>query len=50
LRGNTAITDAGLVHLKGLTNLDVLQIGGTRITQRGIRQLRQWLPETSIYH
>jgi len=35
----TAVTDAGLVHLKGLTALRDLQLGNTRITDAGLAQL-----------
>lgn len=39
--GNTAINDAGLVHLKGLTNLTVLDLGNnTNISDKGIVHLR----------
>ena len=44
------ITDAELVHLKTLKYLDVLRIGGTRVTEAGIEKLREWLPETSVYY
>ena len=36
----TRITDAGLVHLKGLTNLQDLKLGGTKITDAGLVHLK----------
>ena len=46
----TAVTDAGLVHLKGLTGLDKLVLNNTRVTDRGVEDLRQALPDCTIYH
>ena len=37
----TRITDAGLVHLKGLTNLERLLIGGNEINDTGLAHLKQ---------
>ena len=34
----TAVTDAGLVHLVGLANLEELQVGATLVTDRGIQE------------
>ena len=42
------VTDADLVHLKGLSNLNVLKITGTRITSAGDDELRQALPNCEI--
>jgi Leucine-rich repeat (LRR) protein len=41
LRVNDAagVTDAGLAHLEGLTNLEDLQLTGTKITDAGLRHL-----------
>ena len=36
----TKITDAGLVHLKDLTNLTFLGLGGTQITDAGLEHLK----------
>jgi len=33
------VTDAGLVHLKGLSNLEFLHIGSTRVTDTGLAEL-----------
>lgn len=46
---NTPITDAGLKHMKGLTGLKELNIGGTRLTELGVRELRQVLPRCRIW-
>ena len=42
------ITDAGLVHLKGLTKLQVLRLAGTKITDAGVAELQQALPNCEI--
>ena len=39
LTGNQ-ITDEGLVHLKGLTNLAELGLNETQVTDAGLRQLK----------
>ena len=36
----TPVTDAGLVHLKGLINLSVLDLGGTYLTDAGMVHLK----------
>ena len=38
------ITDTGLLHLKGLTKLQRLKLGGTKITDAGIADLKKSLP------
>ena len=38
--GNTNITDAGLVHLKGLTKLERLRLEGTKVTDAGLVHLK----------
>ena len=42
------ITDAGLVHLKGMTNLQSLDLGGTKITDAGVADLKKALPNCEI--
>ena len=37
---NTQVTDAGLVHLSGLTSLRELYLGDTQITDAGLAHLR----------
>ena len=37
---DTQVTGAGLVHLKGLTNLEKLAFSGTRITDEGLEHLK----------
>jgi repressor of nif and glnA expression len=44
----TKVTDAGLVHLKGLTGLEELDLGKTEVTDVGLKHLKglnnlQWL-------
>ena len=36
---DTKITDAGLVHLKGLTKLKKLRLDGTQVTDAGLEHL-----------
>ena len=43
------ITDAGLVHLKGLTGLQTLDLGGTEVTDAGFADLKKALPNCKIY-
>ena len=45
---NTEFTDAGLVHLKGLTSLETLVLDNTQITDAGIEELKAALPECNI--
>ena len=42
------ITDAGLVHLKGLANLQGLTLGGTQVTVAGVAELQKALPNCEI--
>ena len=42
------ITDAWLVHLAGLTNLEELWLYGTQVTDEGLAELRKALPNCSI--
>ena len=46
---NTQITDAGLEHLKGLTQLRTLGLVDTKATDKGVKEIRKALPKTSIY-
>ncbi len=46
---NTGITDAGLDHLRKLTKLHTLRVGGTKATDEGVGSLRRDLPQTSVY-
>ena len=45
----TQVTDAGLVHLKGLTNLEKLYLNGTQVTAAGATELKKALPKINIY-
>ena len=48
-RGGIQVTDAGLVHLKGLTNLTGFALYATQITDAGFAELEQTLPNCKIY-
>jgi len=45
---NTPITDQGLVSIKPLTRLELLNLNGTQVTAEGVRDLMQALPHTAI--
>ena len=47
---NTQVTDACLEHLKGLTNLETLNLIGTQVTDAGVKNLQQELPNCEIDH
>jgi hypothetical protein len=49
LRG-TQVTDAGLVHLEGLDNLDFLYLDNTQVTDEGVTKLQKALPNCKITH
>ena len=44
----TQITDAGLVHLKGLTQLHGLSLDHTKVTEEGVKNCQQALPNCKI--
>ncbi|MBI83284.1 MAG: hypothetical protein CMJ81_08825 [Planctomycetaceae bacterium] len=46
----TRITDAGLVHLRGLTNLQWLGLRYTKVTPAGIARLKKELPHCQVHH
>jgi len=46
----TDITDAGLVHLKGLTNLKWLFLYNTKVTDVGVAELYKTFPKLTIFH
>jgi len=46
---NTPITDAGLPHLKDLTNLTYLNLIETQITDSGVAELQKALPNCKIH-
>ena len=48
LSGCENITDTGLVHLKGLTNLQYLNLMGTQITDSGVAELQKALHNCEI--
>jgi hypothetical protein len=45
---NTRVTDAGLVHLQGLTKLEWLHLNNTQVSEQGARELNKVLPNTTI--
>ena len=47
---NSGVRDAGLIHLagEGLTNLTELNLVGTEVTDAGIAELKQALPDCKI--
>ena len=47
---DTQVTDSGLVHLKGLTNLEQLKLSGTQVTDAGVKELQKALPNCEIIH
>jgi hypothetical protein len=44
----TQITDAGLVHLKKLKQLETLTLTGARVTDAGVADLQAALPRVRI--
>ena len=46
--GGPKVTDAGLVHLKELANLQYLFLGEAKITDSGIVELQKTLPNCEI--
>ena len=46
--GYTKVSDAGLVHLEGLTNLKRMDLMFTQTTDAGVKQLQQALPNCKI--
>jgi hypothetical protein len=41
-------TDAGLKELAGLQSLQTLELGGTKVTETGVKQLKKALPKCEI--
>jgi hypothetical protein len=46
----TKVTDAGLVHLAGLSRLDSLNLYCTHVTEKGVENLQRALPSCKIEH
>ena len=42
------VTDAGLAHLKGLTNLQAIYLGDSKVTDAGVKELQEALPKVKI--
>jgi hypothetical protein len=45
----TQITDAGVVHLRGLTKLQRLDLDYNKVTDTGVADLQKALPNCKIY-
>ena len=43
---NTKITGAGLMHLRELSNLQQLGLSGTQVTDAGVAELQEALPNS----
>ena len=46
--GDTAVSDVGLGHLKGLTQLKLVHLSGTKVTAAGMKDLRKALPKADV--
>ena len=44
----TQVTDAGLVHLRSLSNLTMLSLEDTNVTDAGVAELKKVLPTCQI--
>ena len=44
----TPVADAGLVHLKGLTELETLSMDETQVTEVGVAEPKKALPKCDI--
>jgi hypothetical protein len=44
------VTDRGLEHLRGLTNLKLLDLYDTRVSDAGVRALQKALPKAEVSH
>ena len=45
----TEVGAAGLEHLKGLTNIEMLFIHKTRVTEGAVTDLKRALPKLGVY-
>ena len=45
---NTKVSDAGLEHLKGLTQLQMLLLDNTKVSDAGVKKFQQALPKCVI--
>ena len=43
------ITDSDIVHLRQLTGLAVINLTNTKVTEAGVAELRDGMPNTVIY-
>ena len=49
LTGSPGITDTGLPHLRKLSSLKFLYIGGTRMSDQGVKRLEAALPQLEVH-
>jgi len=47
---DTQVSDEGLKHMNGLSNLDHLFLINTRVTEEGVKELQKALSDCKIYH
>ena len=45
---NVNITDVGLRQLEGMKGLNVLSVGGTKVTAAGVQRLKKALPKLQV--
>ena len=50
LSGSSEITDGGLVHLEDLPKLEKLFVFQTQVSDEGVKNLQQALPNCKVYH
>jgi len=48
--GSLEITDHGLDHLQGMTNLYRLELYNTQVTDKGVKRLHSALPNCEIVY
>ena len=48
--GGTQVTNADLMQLAELTELERVYLAGTQVTDEGVEKLQQALPNCKIYH
>ena len=46
---DTDISDAGLEHLRALKGLKDVYLDGTKVTQKGVKQLQAALPNCGVW-
>ena len=46
----TSVSDAALMHLTSLAQLDELNLHNTQVTDEGVKKLKQALPKLRVDH